>query len=80
MHLKGTKCSGGKNSKILLTGVAAANVFEGKFQCLFWRNHTNPVALRGLKSLHVDTVRKKRVGWISNYLENGSENRTESLC
>ena len=35
--------------------------------------------LRWLKTLHVDTVRKKRVGWSPSYLKNGSENRTESF-
>ena len=77
MHLKGEKCSGGKNSKVRLTGLAAANMYViGMFVI---RNQTNPVALRGLKALHVDTVRKKRVRWTPNYLKNGSENRTESL-
>ena len=50
-----------------------------KFQWLLWGNQANPVALRGLKAPHVDTVRKKRVGWTPNYLKNGSENKAESL-
>ena len=30
LHLKGGKCSGGKNSKIRLTGLAAANMIAEK--------------------------------------------------
>ena len=34
MYLKGEKCSGSKISKIRLTGIASANMFGKKFQCL----------------------------------------------
>ena len=34
MHLKGENCSGRKNSKIRLTGIAASNMCGKKFQCL----------------------------------------------
>ena len=34
MYLKGEKCSGGKNSQIRLTGLAATNMYREIFQCL----------------------------------------------
>ena len=79
MHLKGEKYSGGKNSKIRLTGLPAANMCREKNPMFVIRKSNKSRRLRGLKALHVDTVRKKRVGWTPNYLKNGSENRTESL-
>ena len=79
MHLEGKKCSGGKHSKIRLTGLAAANMCRENILIFVIGKSNKPVALRGLKALHVDTVRKKRFGWTPNYLKNGSENRTESL-
>ena len=79
MHLKGEKCSGGKNSKIRLTGLAAANMCGEKIPMFVIGKSNKPITLRGLKALYVDTGCKKRVGWTTNYLKNVSENRTESL-
>ena len=79
MHLKGEKCSGGKNSKTRLTGLAAANMCGEKIPMFVIGKSNKPIALRGLKALYVDTGCKKRVGWTTNYLKNVSENRTESL-
>ena len=67
MHLKVEKCSGGKDSKIRLTGLAAANMCGEKFRCLLKGNQTNFVALRKLKALHVDTVRKTK-SWMDSEL------------
>ena len=64
LHLKGEKCSGGKNSKIRLTGLAAANMCGEKIPMFVIgkSQKPHPVALRGLEALHVVTVVKKKVG------------------
>ena len=79
MHLKGEKYSGGKNSKIQLTGLPAANMCGEKNPMFVIGKSNKSRRLRGLKALHVNTVRKERVGWTLNYLKNGLDNRTESL-
>ena len=79
MHLKGEKYSVGKNSMIRLTDLPAANMCGGKNPMFVIGKSSKSRRLRRLKALHVDTVRKKRVGWTPNYLKNGSENKAESL-
>ena len=79
MHLKGENCSGGKNGKTQLTGLAAAYMCGENIPISVLGKSSKPCSFRRLKAFHVDTVRKKRVGWIPNYLKNGSENRTEIL-
>ena len=65
MHLKGKKCSGGKNSKIQLTGLAAANMCGEKIPMFVIRKSNKSCSLRGLKTLHVNTMHKKQ-SWMDS--------------
>ena len=51
MHLKGEKCSGGKNSKIRLTALAAANMCGEKIPMFVIRKSNKPRCFKGIKSI-----------------------------
>ena len=50
MHLKGEKGSGGKNSKIQLTGLAAANIYVEKIPMLVIGKSNKVRCFKGIKS------------------------------
>ena len=50
-----------------------------KFQYLLYENQTNPISLRGLKTLHADTVRKIRAGWTPNYTAHPNTENLKSI-
>ena len=50
MHLKGEKCSGGKNSKSWLTGVDAPNMCGEKIPIFVIRKSNKPHFFKGIKS------------------------------
>ena len=50
MHLKGEKCSGGKNSKIRLTGLAAANMCGKKIPMFILGKSDKPRCFKRIKS------------------------------
>ena len=79
MHLKDEKCSGGKNSKIRLTGLAAVNMYGEKIPRFVIGRSKKLRCFKGVKSTPCRYCAQKIVRWTPNYLKNGSENRTESL-
>ena len=50
MHLKGKKCSGGKNCKIRLTGLAAANMCAEKLPTFAIGKSNKSRSLKGIRS------------------------------
>nr|XP_047136498.1 tigger transposable element-derived protein 4-like [Hydra vulgaris] len=50
MHLKGEKCSGGKNCKIGLTGLAAANMCAEKLPMFVIGKSNKPRCFKGIRS------------------------------
>ena len=76
MHLKGQKCSVGKNSKIRLTGLAAANMCGEKIPLFIIGKLKKPPCFQGNRRTPCHYhLQKKSL----NYLIGGSENRAESL-
>ena len=51
LHLKGEKCSGGKNSKIRLTSLAAANMIGEKLPMFVIGKSQKPRCFKHIKSL-----------------------------
>ena len=70
-HFKTEKCSGGKHSKIRITGLAAANAFDNNCLCLLLVKQKIQGVLKTLRNFPVDIHHKERAGWILFYLKNG---------
>ena len=70
-HLKTEKCSGGKHSKIRITGLAAADTIGNKLPTFVIGKAKNPSVLKTLRNFPVDIDHKERAGWIVFYLKNG---------
>ena len=51
LHLKGEKCSGGKYSKVLLTGLAAGNAYEERLQMSVIGKSVKPRCFKDVKTL-----------------------------
>ena len=69
-QLKKEKCSGGKHSKIRVTGLAAANAIGNKLPTFVIGNAKNPRCYKTLRNFPVDIDHKERAGWIVFYLKN----------
>ena len=79
MHFKSQKCSGGKHSKVCLTGLAVDNTFKERLSMFIVRKSQNPRCFNGVKHLPY-RYRSQLKSWMSiSYLKNGFENSTESL-
>ena len=59
LHSKSEKCSGGKNSKTRITGLAAANSVDDKL----------PMFVIGKSK--ADTDLRRKAGWIALFFRNG---------
>ena len=51
LHSKGEKCSGGKHSKVCLTGLAARNAYGERLQMLVIGKSVEPPYFKGVKTL-----------------------------
>ena len=51
LHVKREECSGGKHSKVHLTGLAAGNAYGERRPMFVRRKSKNPVCFKGVKSL-----------------------------
>ena len=71
LHLKDDKCTGSKQSKIRMTGLAAANM-----QCLSLANRKILDASKILKNYLVVTNARAKTGWIQRFSKIGSESLT----
>ena len=67
MHLKGKKCSGGKNSKIQLTGLVAANMCREKIPMFVIRKSNKPCCFKGIKNTPCQYHAKKK-SWMDSQL------------
>ena len=67
MHLKGEKCSGGKNSKIQLTGLAAANIYVEKIPMLVIGKSNKVRCFKGIKSTPC-RCRAQKKSWMDSKL------------
>ena len=74
-HFKGQKCSGGKNSKLRLTGMAAGNAIGEKLPIFVIGKFKTPCCFKHIKIYHVKTNHKRRL--TVKYLKNGCANLTE---
>ena len=71
LHYKGGRCSGGKHSKVKLTGLAAANVTGKKLHLFVIGKSAKPRCFSRVKSLPCCYRSQKRSGWIGICLPNG---------
>ena len=67
LHLKGEKCSGGKNSKIRLTGLAAANMIGEKLPMFVIGKSQKPHCLKHIESLPC-RYRAQKKSWMNSEL------------
>ena len=67
LHLKGEKCSGGKNSKIRLTGLAAANMIGEKLPMFVIGKSQKPRCFKHIKSLPC-RYRAQKKSWMNSEL------------
>ena len=72
MHLKGEKCSGGKNSKICLTGLAAPNMCGEKIPIFVIRKSNKPHFFKGIKNTPC-RYRAQNKSWMDSELHCPSE-------
>ena len=75
-HLSGEKCSGGKNSKVRLTDMAAASATGEKLEMVVIGKSQNPRCFKNVKQLPCRYRAQKKVGWQEFYLKSGKENST----
>ena len=66
-HLKSNRCSGGKLSKIRITGLAVANPFGDKLQIFVVGKSKNPRCLKNVRSLPC-SYQSQRKGWMDSVL------------
>ena len=71
LHLKSEKCSGGKNSKIRITGLAAANSVGDKLPMFAIGKSKAPTASKMSHLYHANTDLRRKAGWIALFLKNG---------
>ena len=62
LHLKGENYSGGKHSKICLTGLTAGNAYDDRFRCLSLERLINQDVLKALEIYCAVIVLNTRVG------------------
>ena len=67
LHLKGEKCSGGKHSKVRLTGLAAGNAYGERPQIFFIGKSVKARFFKGVKTLPC-RYRAQRKSWMSGEL------------
>ena len=65
LHLKGEKCSGGKHSKVRLTGLFAGNA-HGYFKCRSLESLLSHDVLKMLRLCFADTVLNIKVGCLES--------------
>ena len=66
-HFKKDKCSGGKHSKVRLTGIAAGNAKDEKLPMFVIENSKNPRCFKGVKRVPC-CYRAQQKSWISSEL------------
>ena len=71
MHYKKGRCSGGKHSKVRLTGLAAANAVGDKLYMFVIGRSEKPRSFKTSKVSLVNTARRKRGGLMVASLRNG---------
>ena len=63
-YLKGQKCSGGKHSKMRLTGLAAGNAYGERLQMFVIGKSVKPRCFKGIKTLPC-RYRAQHKSWMS---------------
>ena len=61
--MKTEKCSGGKHSKIRITGLAAANAVDNKLPMLLLIKQKIQGVLEAFRNFFADIDHKERAGW-----------------
>ena len=67
LHLKGGKCSGGKHSKVRLTGLANGNAYGERLQMFVIGKSVKPRGFKGVKTLPCQ-YRAQHKSWMSGEL------------
>ena len=67
LHMKGEKCSGGKHSKVRLTGLAAGNAFGERLPMFVIGKSAKPRCFKGVKTLPC-RYRSQKKSWMSGEL------------
>ena len=70
-QLKTEKCSGGKHSKIRITGLAAANAVGSKLPMFVIDKAKKPRCFKNIKTLPCRYRAQKKAGWMAFCLKNG---------
>ena len=71
LHLKSKKCSSGKNSKIRITGLAAANSVSDKLSMFVIGKSKTSRCFKMSHLYHSDRDLRRKAGWIALFLKNG---------
>ena len=71
LHYKGKLCSGGKHSKVRLTGLATGNATGEKLPLFVIGKSAKPRCFSGVKTLPCRYRSQKRAGWMGICLTNG---------
>ena len=79
LHLKGQNFSGGKHSKVRLTGLVAGKSMERDFKCLSLESLLNQDVLNMLKLCLGDTVLDIKVGCLKSFSKIGYMSLIENL-
>ena len=67
LHLKGEKCSGGRHSKVCLTGLAAGNAYGERLRMFVIGKSVKPRCFKGVKTLPC-RYHAQRKSWMSGEL------------
>ena len=71
LHLRGKHCSGGKHSKVQLTGMAASNTLGEKIPMFGLENLPFQDASSTFVTSLADIDLKRKHGWMGHFLMNG---------
>ena len=79
LHLKGEKCSGGKHSKVRLTGLAAGNAYGERPQMFFIGKSVKARFYKVVKLCLADTVFNIKAGCLESFSKIGYMSLIENL-
>ena len=71
LHFRGKRCSGGKHSKVQLTGMAVSNAFGEKIPMFVTGKSASPRCFKQVCKVPADIDLKRKHGWMGYFLRNG---------
>ena len=71
LHFRGKRCSGGKHSKVQLTGMDVSNAFGEKIPMFVTGKSASPRCFKQVRKVPADIDLKRKHGWMGYFLRNG---------